>query len=823
MADPTIFTDEFNSTGGISLREAIRDTPSGRTIRLAAGMYQLSLLGVNEDSGVLGDLDLDGKTLTIEGIDDASTIIEWPTSISITDRDRLFHLFNGAQLTLRNVTLRNGYESAGGDGGGAIFIQDSSSKLILEASTLSGNAAPSEPGGAINSQGYFSITDSQFLNNIAPDGGAIYTNNLVSTNQIVSSTLSNNQAVNLRGGGILNAGRLNIDTTTIANNSSFGRGGGIYNGSFSDLTIQNSTISGNTASLGGGGISNARQLQINTTTISNNVSFSRGGGIYNDAPSNLTIQGSTVSGNSATVAGGGISNGGQATLRVDATTISNNSSAYGGGIYNSAPATGTTTIQNSTISGNAASSSGGGSFFRSPATITHSTIAFNRDTSGALSPIGGLALQNTAGVTLTLENSIVTNSVGGSDVGLTIGVGGSFIFNGRNIVKDGSVTNPSVLSVDPLLDPLQDNGGNIQTHALQNGSPAIDAAIGSTFTLDQRGFPRDTRPDLGAYEFSPIDTIAFFETAGATQAIEGLTDADVYAIRLSLQPSQPVTIQFALTDPALSLSTTSLSFTPTNWNTPQFVIVSIGDNRTNNGSRRSEITPTSTSDDRRFDGLPLSTIGVEITDNDTNPGTTRDLTDTPNRAIVIDTGDDIVTGSAARDFIISRDGDDLLFGLGGNDYLLGNDGNDGIAGGDGNDYLSGRFGDDYLSGGDGIDALYGGDGTDLLYGGGGDDLLSGGDGDDQLYGGFGIDTLIGGLGRDIYSLDTQSIDRIQGFTSSDRLQLLDGSGFGDVAIEVGSGELSGATVIRIRSRNQIVAALDNISPSLITSANFFTS
>ncbi|TAF52449.1 MAG: hypothetical protein EAZ61_08065, partial [Oscillatoriales cyanobacterium] len=483
--------------------------------------------------------------------------------------------------------------------------------------------------------------------------------------------------------------------------------------------------------------------------------------------------------------------------QIDNTTIANNSAGYGGGVYNSSSATGLT-IQNSTISGNAASSSGGGGFFFAPATIRQSTIAFN-STSSTFSFIGGLGIQNSFGVTLTLENSIVANSIGGVDVGLTTGVGGSFVFSGRNIIKDGSVTGTSVLSVDPLLGPLQNNGGNIQTHALQNGSPAINAAIGSTFTIDQRGFVRDTRPDLGAYEFSQVDIISFFETAGSTQAIEGLTDADVYAVRLSLQPSELVTLQFELNDPALSLSTTSLTFTPTNWNTPQFVIVSLGDNRTNDGSRRSEITPSSTSGDSRFNGLSLSTIGISITDNDTNPGATRDLTDTPNRAIAVNTGDDIVTGSASRDFIISHDGDDLLLGLGGNDYLLGNDGNDGIAGGDGNDYLSGRFGNDYLSGGNGVDALYGGDGADLLYGGSGDDLLGGGDGDDQLYGGPGNDTLIGGLGRDIYSLDTQSIDRIQGFSSGDSLQLLDGSGFEDVTIEAGSGELSGSTVIRLRT------------------------
>ena len=42
--------------------------------------------------------------------------------------------------------------------------------------------------------------------------------------------------------------------------------------------------------------------------------------------------------------------------------------------------------------------------------------------------------------------------------------------------------------------------GPLQTAALKPGSPARNAATGSTFTTDQRGFPLVGTRDLGAYE-----------------------------------------------------------------------------------------------------------------------------------------------------------------------------------------------------------------------------------------------------------------------------------------------------------------------------------
>ena len=46
------------------------------------------------------------------------------------------------------------------------------------------------------------------------------------------------------------------------------------------------------------------------------------------------------------------------------------------------------------------------------------------------------------------------------------------------------------VGVDPLLMPLADNGGNTLTHALEKGSPAIDAANASVApATDQRAWP----------------------------------------------------------------------------------------------------------------------------------------------------------------------------------------------------------------------------------------------------------------------------------------------------------------------------------------------
>ena len=61
------------------------------------------------------------------------------------------------------------------------------------------------------------------------------------------------------------------------------------------------------------------------------------------------------------------------------------------------------------------------------------------------------------------------------------------------------------------LGPLQDNGGPTMTHALGEGSVAIDVipeaecvdADGASLTTDQRSELRDSMCDVGAFEVQP--------------------------------------------------------------------------------------------------------------------------------------------------------------------------------------------------------------------------------------------------------------------------------------------------------------------------------
>jgi hypothetical protein len=75
--------------------------------------------------------------------------------------------------------------------------------------------------------------------------------------------------------------------------------------------------------------------------------------------------------------------------------------------------------------------------------------------------------------------------------------------------------------MEPLIGPLQSNGGPTWTHALLPGSPAIDAGTPSRCpTADQRGY---ARPEDGDGDGNPICDIGAFEF-GALPAFDLTTE-----------------------------------------------------------------------------------------------------------------------------------------------------------------------------------------------------------------------------------------------------------------------------------------------------------
>jgi hypothetical protein len=163
-------------------------------------------------------------------------------------------------------------------------------------------------------------------------------------------------------------------------------------------------------------------------------------------------------------------------------------------------------ITNSTISGNKAALSGGGVVAASASiNVRNSTIASNK--SGGL---GGGIMTAGPGSTVLVKNTIVAGNsiVNCGDFGQ---LGGVIFSQGNNISSDDScdfTKSTDKQNTNPLLGPLQDNGGPTDTRALLPGSPAVDAANATACPQrDQRGTLRKDGDkngsvvcDLGSFE-----------------------------------------------------------------------------------------------------------------------------------------------------------------------------------------------------------------------------------------------------------------------------------------------------------------------------------
>lgn len=220
-----------------------------------------------------------------------------------------------------------------------------------------------------------------------------------------------------------------------------------------------------------------------------------GGGIF--VAGNLSLSACTIIRNSAG-AGGGIYNSGNLTLT--RCTVSWNDATQGvaGGVYNQ----GTLSLANCTVSGNLAVHGGGGIYNIGSLSLNHCTVR------GNISQLLGSAILNNGlanSSSLQIGNTILANAATGGNLGRLGEDSPSSL--GYNLSDDGAggflTAAGDVINTDPLLGPLQDNGGPTFTHALLAGSPALDAGDpASTLTTDQRGSPRPVngRSDIGAVE-----------------------------------------------------------------------------------------------------------------------------------------------------------------------------------------------------------------------------------------------------------------------------------------------------------------------------------
>lgn len=269
----------------------------------------------------------------------------------------------------------------------------------------------------------------------------------------------------------------------------------------------------------------------------------------------LSVSEVTLTGNDANLAagcgnggtGGGIdqdsgtASTGAGALTIDHTTIAGNSAGcYGGGLDLESPvsASDVYSISNTTITGNMTSANGGdGAAIDidnsvSPIQFVNDTIAGNSwsGTGGTANGFGGGIWLTDSNSKITANDTIVANNIP-NDCNLEFSTASTT--STPNLDSDGSCFGAANgnLQANPKLGSLADNGGETDTMALLNGSPAINAGSNSSCRpTDERGITRPQGPacDLGAYEATPpfVQTMAASGVKPTSGTLNGTVNPD---------------------------------------------------------------------------------------------------------------------------------------------------------------------------------------------------------------------------------------------------------------------------------------------------------
>jgi len=142
-------------------------------------------------------------------------------------------------------------------------------------------------------------------------------------------------------------------------------------------------------------------------------------------------------------------------------------------------------------------------------TFTNCTVACNQVSASSNGTLSGGGLYSAAALgqgpvvkhTIFADNTGASNDDGPDAYGHIQSQDYNLIRNINGYTLTGSIAH-NVTGQDPKLGPLADNGGDTFTHALLDGSPAIDAGSDTDCpATDQRGKPRIGICDIGAYEY----------------------------------------------------------------------------------------------------------------------------------------------------------------------------------------------------------------------------------------------------------------------------------------------------------------------------------
>jgi hypothetical protein len=496
------------------LQTALSNIPD--QIWAAAGIYKPTTTGDREasfalESGVkiFGGFPADGGSWETRDWEANLTILSGDIGIEGDPSDNSYHVVSADGVN--RLAVLDGFTITGGNAdvynvpddpkssGGGMYNLDSSPTLVnlnFVANTAKWGA------GMYNNQSSPELTNVAFSGNVlilGGEGAGMYNLNQ-SSPTLTDVSFSSNVGDYEGGGAMVNE----TQSSPTLRNVSFTNnlGGGMVNDGGSNPSLTNVIFSGNSSMIGGGMFNRESSPTLSEVIFIGN-SGSRGGGMYNILSDPVLIN-VTFSGNTVTPYpeipsfigdGGGMYNQRSNPELTNVTFSKNTASVTGGGMYNtdiSQPL-----LTNVTFWGNAAGTSGGGiaNIPLGPSSPVSPTL-INVILWGNNAPTGG-GIYNEVGGTPEISYSDIQGCGGSSSWNSNCGLNG-----GNNI------------DTDPLLGPIADNGGFTMTHALLEGSPAIDAGDpGNCPDTDQRGInrPQGDYCDMGAYEYEhPDDLKAIF-------------------------------------------------------------------------------------------------------------------------------------------------------------------------------------------------------------------------------------------------------------------------------------------------------------------------
>ena len=466
--------------------------------------------------------------------------------------DYAFAVIGGPAVNINNVTIRNGQAPAGP--GGALLVSNGA-VVTLSGATVENSTAPDGGGGLANVNSYLTVINTEISGNSTVDaGGAVLTEGNAAATFLSQTTIDGNIAEAV-GGGIaaLGGGSVDIVDSTVSNNAALA------------AALDLDFLATNLTSVS---CSPVQSFTANDIALSGfNFAIRLNGG--NPVPDDLSVQGvireggefGPVIATASALLPGGLAGIQTLFFTVEAAPVPLVSNAtytvefiLNGG-YSVLQSATDYPAGDSFCSGGAAApdwafqtvggtpGDGGGIYSEGEVNMASVTVSGNVGDGGFASA----GDHRISAVLSTISNNSgngLSAQAGGAGQGGVIAFGGSILARNRgndcnledtaasaisqdyNLIGDLAGCEGGLLVlqpndqagsagagvIDPLLGPLQDNGGPTFTQALDPASPARDAGasdatcgFGSTPYLDQRGVsrPQGVACDAGAFELAP--------------------------------------------------------------------------------------------------------------------------------------------------------------------------------------------------------------------------------------------------------------------------------------------------------------------------------